>query len=290
MNTPVEDFAKEASVLGRQNYARWDDALFDQVCQTSARYLWTQSKQDNVLLENYIRVLSEALGHGYVTQAASPEYRDVYVKHTKWRCLLEYWLILEAPIQLSALPTGQRLAVLAKVWNVGENSLRGPSWMDPFLLKKALQSPVPLADVETHLSLWLGPLLAPKAASAWEPPFEVHTLNSREIDNDFLPGEMHMSAPAVVCVADRRLPNVFGGVFLHEQPCTLLGHHSDLGRCEMPPINMEISFDGEGVQIGKNRVLLPFINELHSYLICPSGVIFATAVDSQKLWIVRSAS
>src|SRR2546421_535476 len=81
---------------------------------------------------------------------------------------------------------------------------REPVWVDRYVLACAGQLRR-LADLEPFLVQVLEPALLPAATAHWQGPFQVGVLDGRRLLDEFLPGEMHLAAPAVLCVHDRRL-------------------------------------------------------------------------------------
>jgi hypothetical protein len=272
---------------GKEHFGRWDQSLFEAVVDGPIKHFWARCGGDLTSFEGYLRLMVEGVGKGHVTQAVDPKHAEYYARFIKWRSLLEFWLVLKVPEEVPALPVGQRLPVLANTWNLGENILQQPSWIDRYLLHKAIASSPPLAAVEKQLDVWMEPLLRPLTPALWKPPFDVRVLDGRMLHDDFLPGEMELSAPSVVCVRDRRAENVFGGIFLDDEPCTLLPHHRHLGSYQGDPAAVQVEFGVSEVRIAGHTVPLPHLLQVHSHLICGQGMILASAIDSQRLWLIQ---
>ncbi len=232
--------------------------------------------------------MAEGIGRNYVTQSADPKHYQFFVNHLKWRSLLEFWLVLRIPLEFPALKPADRTPTLAKLWNLGENILHDRPWVDPYLLKRNLELPASLLDIERQLARWLEPVFKPAPAAPWGPPFSVRVIDGRAIRDDFIPGDMHLCAPWVVCVRDRRLPDVFGGVFLSEDDGTVITHHRDLGRDDSHTPQADVEVGASEVKIAGHRVELPKLGRIHSRLICGNRAALFTAVDSQRIWLVRS--
>ncbi len=287
MPNPFEQLVAAANQSGRETHAGWNSGLFGQAARGSAQFFWDQSDGDVVATENLLRLIGEAIGRGYFTQGISPEHAKFLAGHCRWRCLLEYWLNLSIPLEVPRLPPARRLHRMAVLWNLGEKILRDQSWIDPYLLKKFVAAPPPLADLERQLAAWMEPLLQPARRATWVPPFDVQVVDGRDIHADFLPGEMCLGAAAVVCVRDRRLDGVFGGVFLHEPECEVIAHHRDFGAAPANGAPVPVEFQPGRATINGHDVMLPFVNRVHSHLVCESGAVLVSAVDSQRLWVIR---
>ena len=287
MNAALQKLVEAHCESGKKNYARWDDRLYQQICAGPATFLWDKTAGDSAVAEGYLTAICEGIGRGYVTQSADPKFHEFFVKHIKWRSLLEYWLVLALPLGLPSLKPDLRVPFLGKFWNLGENILRDKAWVDPYLLKRSVESQLPILEIEKQLAEWMSPLLQAPTVSRWQPPFEVRVIDGRTIRDDFIPGEMHFSAPFVACVRDRRLQDSFGGIFLHELGGPVISHHNDLGQHKSEPPNVSVESDGSSATINGHTVPLPHIGRVHSKLLFAGGIILLTAVDSQKIWLIQ---
>ena len=287
MSNPFDQLVATASQTGRETHAGWNNDLFAEAARLLGGFVWKQSHHDTVATENYLRLLAEGVGRGFLTQSYAPEHLEHFSQLYRWGCLLEYWLNVTLPLELPKLPPARRSAVMARVWNLGENILRDQPWIDPYLLKKCVAHSPTLAELENQLNAWMEPLLQPPRQATWQPPFDTQQVDGRIIHPDFLPGEMGLAAPALVCVRDRRLDAIFGGVFLHEHPCRVISHHRDF-RADLdrtPSVHVEFK-PGQAV-INGHVVALPYLNRVHSHLVCHHGAVVISALDSQRLWVIR---
>ena len=273
---------------GQRDYARWDEKLFQQLCRGPVEYFWEKTDHDLVATEGYLSALAEGIGRNYVTQSADPKHHQFFATYLKWRSLLEFWLVLRIPLEFPALKSAERTMTLAKLWNLGENILRDKPWVDPYLLKRNIELPAGLLDVERQLAVWLEPVLKPAPSASWEPPFTVRVIDARAIRDDFIPGDMHRCAPSVVCIHDRRLPDVFGGVFLNEDDGRVITHHRDLGGDGAQTPRSDVEMGTSEAKINGHVIVLPKLGRIHSRLICGNRAALFTAVDSQRIWLVRS--
>jgi hypothetical protein len=145
-----------------------------------------------------------------------------------------------------------------------------------------------LAGIEEFLTATLEPAFGAAQPAQWKGPFLLTMLNARSLVDDFLPGEMHLAAPAVLCVHDRRHEKVNLGVFLRpRQESRFIGLTPCLGSYEEDAPKVEVK-EGK-VQIGKLQVDLPKLRVCHRHVVARAGFAVVSAVDSQRLWIVESA-
>lgn len=205
-----------------------------------------------------------------------------------WSSFLALCLVHLVPCSLSKVPDQQRLPLLAKIWNLGEGLLREPAWVDRFVTANAVSLPS-LESVESFLVQTLEPALAPAKPSQWKGPFALTILDARSSDDDFLPGSMHLAAPAILCVHDRRRTDVRLAVFLQTQRRSrILGLTACLG--EYPGLAGHLPFRlaPHQLEVGGHRVGLPFLRWAHAHVAANTGFVAVSAVDSQRLWIVES--
>jgi hypothetical protein len=274
METLFHTLAQE----GPRRWSGWDAGLFAQTgrgpARALARSLDGEAHAEQVLTA-YLRLVQEAIGLGYLGAGPDP---GNFLTH----CLLRV-----VPDKLASVPAPERLAVLAKVWNLGEGLLREPAWVDRYVVACAAQL-TDLADLEAFLVRVLEPALVPVRAALWQGLLHVDVLDLRPVLDEFLPGEMHLAAPAVLCVHDRRLVGVHVGLFLRpERKSAFLGLTPCLRQYaeEAPPGKLE---DGR-LTVGAATAELPLLGRGHRHVRTRSGFAVASAVDSQRLWVVESA-
>jgi hypothetical protein len=135
----------------------------------------------------------------------------------------------------------------------------------------------------------LEPVLEPSAPASWGGPFGLVVLDTRAAHDPFLPGEMHLAAPAVLCVRDRRNPDVHLNILLrHGAGSRVLGLSPPLGEYPEEVHAPEVRFSDGRVRIGKHRVDVPLLGKPYRVATAGSGFVVASAADSQRLWIVES--
>jgi hypothetical protein len=266
-----------------RRHARWDANLFGALCAGPGRRLWQglagQPTAEPVLAA-YLELVREAVATGYLRAAAGG---------TDASCFLALCLLRLLPESLGTVAAAERLPLLVKVWNLGEGLLRQPAWVDRYVVARAAELPV-LADVEEFLLRVLEPALAPAAPSAWAGPFAVAVLDARPLCDEFLPGPMHLAAPAVLCVHDRRQPGVQLGVFLRPgRQSRFMGLTPCLGAYPEEDGLPRYAVEEKRLRVGGQAVELPLLRRPQAGLLARAGFAVVSGVDSQRLWVVESA-
>jgi len=284
MDPVLENLIVAVAREGKRRHARWDGALFDEVACGPALALWKSLKdqpQPESVLSAYFQLVQEALGTGFLKRADGAALRQ-------WPNFLTLCLVHLVPASLAAVPNSERIPLLAKVWNLCEGLLREPAWVDQYVTALAAQLS-DLADIEGFLVRTLEPALAPTKPARWEGPFVLAVLNARPLDDDFLPGEMHLAAPVVLCVHDRRRAGVHLGLFLqHGRRSRFLGLTPCLGQHGPAEGLPAVQVTEQRLQVGSRAVDLPFLNCCREHALAGPGFAVFSAVDSQRLWVVET--
>ncbi|MDB4932414.1 MAG: hypothetical protein JWM10_4898 [Myxococcaceae bacterium] len=275
----IDALLDEMAALGREQHSRFDAAAFRAIGADAAGLLWAETRDApgaEVVLRSYLRLLAEAVGMGCAA-------RDPSGAHANLLSLLFAELV---PVLLPAVAPARRPRALADAWNLGEGLLSEPAWMNRYAA--ALCAPVAsLDDFPAHLAAVLAPALAPRPASGWLGPSTVRVLDARSVRDDFLPGAMHLAAPSVVCVHDRRAPRSQLGLFLdYAGQSSLLGPTPCLGanlrEGALPPV----AFARNAAEIAGRAVPLPWLRAPQDTLVTAAGFVLATSADSQRLWVI----
>jgi hypothetical protein len=291
----VTDLAAQATAIvdeWRRRHADCALEAFAQVVATRgaalAAGLGHAAEADRVV-DAYLRLIAEALQLGYLDRATCAHLEAGPAPPTNLlaRCLLDV-----VPRWLPTCAADRRLGVLAQVWNLGDGLLRQPPWMAR-IANALLPDVEDLEHLGQALAEKLEPLLSPPRSSSFAGPFALQMLDLREVDDEFLPGVMHAAAPAVICVHDRVRPGRYGAVALALRGgCRTLGTtpclSDDLAPETRDPIEVQIG-RGRARILGRD-VELAAVEVEHAHLALASGFVVVSAVDSQRLWIVESAS
>jgi hypothetical protein len=96
-----------------------------------------------------------------------------------------------------------RARLLAQLWNAGEKLQAKPTWLNRYLAVR-LSGLDSLVDLEPFLARVLEEGLDAVPDSPWKAPFVWQVVDPSRFDGAFLPGEMHLATPSIVCVHDRR--------------------------------------------------------------------------------------
>ncbi len=288
MSDAFEDVASRLGGVGARNFARWDAALYRDLCAGPAARLWKRlgaKPGGAAVIEAYLALAVEGLGLGYIDRAGFDAATGSPPSAHNLIALL--WL-QKIPSARFGGPPDAQVALLTRAWNLGEGLATQPAWLNRYVAGALTVRPS-LDDLEARLTEVLEPALTVRAPSTFRGPFAVTTIDATEVDELFLPGVMHLSAPAVLCVHDRKRPGVGVGVFLRPQgassflslgPC--LGQGPSDG--EAPPC----ATSEDAVRIGDTRVTLPLLAHAHRAIVTRAGYCVVSAVDSQRLWIVES--
>jgi hypothetical protein len=267
-----------------RRHACWDARLFDELAegpvQTLGEGLQGQPQAEAVLAA-YLRLVEEAIGAGYLK-------RYDRVPAERWPNFLAFCVARLIPISLARVPGNEQIPLLARVWNLGEGLLREPAWVDRYVMACAA-SLTDLDHIEDFLIRTLEPALTAGKPAHWSGPFALVVLDARLVDDDFLPGDMHLAAPTVLCVHDRRRADVHLGVFLqHDRQSRFLGLSTCLGDYRTPAELRPVRVEGQRMHIGTREAELPLLGTCCGHIVARPGFAVASAVDSQRLWIVES--
>ncbi len=228
-------FVEELEANARGRFVRWHPPLWHEVLEGPARHLGEALKAAGVpqaeaeaLLRTYLKLSAEGIGLGYLYPASAGR-RNFFT--LAWAELV--------PRMLAAVPAPQRGAVLAQLWNLGENLESAPPWVQRLFCRVGQALPS-LADIEAQLRVSAAAAMAPPERPLGSEARALWIDLSRE-DGRFLPGPLHFLAPTVVCVHDRHRGAVAGreaatqGVWLQDTP-VLLGA---MGCQETPPVERQ---------------------------------------------------
>lgn len=146
-----------------------------------------------------------------------------------------------------------------------------------------------LDDLADRLTAILEPVLAPPRRSKWAGPHRVDLIDTRQYDSDFLPGEMCLADPCLVSIKDRRRDVRLGLQLESGGKSAVIGAIDPADRSlqvESEPIAVE--FQAELLAVKAVRARLPFLRRVFTHLATTSGFVVASAVDSQRIWLVEA--
>ncbi len=223
----------------RARFVRWDPALWAQVVAGPAELLAAglsaaqrPGEDARGLVESYLRLAS----HLFAREGTGAE-----------TFLSKAWLEL-IPRALPAVAAHRRAEVLAQCWNLGENLLQRPPFLDVIFQRVAVDSgavsDLPALVSEVERQVFQPPDEAPLTAGATSAVW----IDTRAEDPHFLPGACRLVAPTVACVYDRLRtggggrPPVALGVWLRPEPL-LLGPMRGLDETAAEPAG-DPGFDG----------------------------------------------
>jgi hypothetical protein len=284
MNPDLESLLTPLRHDGPRRFALWNAALFEEVAHGPAAALHQKlhgQPQAAAVLTGYLRLVQQAIGTALLTRpCAGP---------VAWTSFLERALVELVPELLPRERPVDQLPLLVKLWNLGEGLRREPQWVDAYVcaLAGGLRR---LGELEPFLVRLLEPVLTPPAPAAWTGQAALQVLDFRPHHEEFLPGPMYLAAPCVLCVQDRRLPGVQMGVlFRAGRQSQVLGLSQGLGEYAEEAEKPAVWFADQSVRVGKQTVPLPLLRRPHAHVVARAGFVAASAVDSQRLWVVESA-
>lgn len=268
---------------GPRTFSRWDAAVFDAVAHGPATALAERlagQPDADAVIDGYLRLVQQGVGSGVLKHAAAGA--------AGWSSFLERLLVELIPARLPEIAPERRLKVLVDAWNLGEGLLREPAWVDRYV--NACASALPRLDgLEDFLVRTLGPVLTPAPPAAWTGLMKITVLDLRAAHDEFLPGQLRLAAPTVLCVEDRRRAGLQVGVFLrHKQKSEALGVVSGLGGYEEADALPPVTFADGRAKVGSRVAEVPTLRKCHTFAVARAGFVVACAEDSQRLWVIES--
>ena len=284
----IKDILSKLQEEGPRRFARWDSDFFAREC-ASAFYIlhWSirGEPDEEAVTEAFGRLLMEAVGAGHISPETSSGGSSPAARHENFlsRCFL--WVL---PRGLKRVEAGQRVQAMAEAWNLCEGLLGEPAWVNRYIVSRSeeITSPAGLRD---YLIEVLAPVLTPPEPATWSGPFGVQSMNTREVLDDFLPGDFYAVAPRVVCVKDRRQEGVEVALFLqHGGQSRFMGLTGGLApwseRAEVPPVEVT----PQKVRAGALEVELTSVTHPRGHIALASGFVVVSALDSQRVWVLES--
>jgi hypothetical protein len=265
---------------GPRRFSNWDAPLFAAYCRTvlpAMRQVLPAGCERT--FAGLSALVHQGIGEGYLKSDPASEPAN----------FLEFCIRDWLPEVLCVLPEEEHLPLLARVWNLGEGLLHEPEWVDGYVMSR-IGELRGQGTPEAILIDILRPLLEPAPAARWEGPYRVTLLSLRQADDEFLPGEMKLAAPTVLVVSDRRRPVRLGVHLCREGRSMVVGRFGPNARFPDEPNAVDVEWERGSVRIGDDRVSLAFLAEPFRWAVASAGYVVASASDSQKLWIVESAS
>lgn len=285
MSNPFDHFTEQYQNEGARLHASWNADLFQSLCTGPVASVWKSLgpeakglEQSKKLLEGYLHLLQEAVGQGYIQNSTGGP----------WSNMMELVLVKFLPEQLASIKPSQRHSELAKIWNLLEGLLGEPAWINQLVLARALELKQ-VTQLEQFLVDVLDPVLSPAPTAKFSGPFRQVVLDTKSLDEDFLPGEMTLAAPWVLCIHDRRRPVRLGVLLQKEGRSEFIGLLPELEPYHDSAPLPRVKAENSALYIGEQKVELPRLNVPYRVAIARAGFVVASALDSQRLWVVESA-
>ena len=266
---------------GRQLYSRWSPTAWRLCCQGPATQLWdalASSPDAQPALANYLYLLREAVGLQYLWPNA-PGDLDPHDAAKAGASFLATAFCETLPRLLPKTPPADRARLMAQLFNVGEKLQSKPAWLNRYLAVRLLELDFPDA-LEPFLARVLEEGLEAVPDSPWKAPFVWQVIDPSPFDRDFLPGELHLATPSIVCVHDRRRAGHHVAVLLRKAGASIcLGATPCLGKTGEP------FTPGQQAFALFSEASLP---ERLSHLATRGGFAVLTSPLSQRLWIAEA--
>jgi len=287
MSDAWEVLVHELVTQGPRQHADWDAELFSTLVKGPAQQLRlmleAEPRRDKVA-GAWLKLVAEAVGLGQLDQASAKYLLQRHGPVPESLTLVGRCLLHFAPAQLPAYPVERAVELLARTWNLCEGLAAQPLWLNRYAAS-VTEAPA-LEKLDEFLATTLAPALAPARAAAFSGPFTLAVLDTRKLSDEFLPGDMHLAAPSVLCVHDRRHEDVKLGLFLAPNGATrFLGVQACLGSGPVDKAPVPV-VQKDTVKVKGHDVLLPKLSKAHRTLAASSGYVVTSAEDSQRLWVM----
>lgn len=289
MTTDFETLVEHHAREGERRFSRWNGDLFHAVVYGPGKRLAGSidgSPDAATIFLGWMKLVEEAVGLGYVRPGIIvSEDKLAFAPEN----LMELLLLDLLPGRLGAMAPNGRAALLAKAWNLAEGLLAEAPWLN-LVVASAMKNVPSLLDIEGRLLRILETALAPRAKSSFQGPYSVKVMDLRDVDSAFLPGRMHFAEPALVCVHDRKRPDVVAGVLLGAKSAPSLAFRSPclaektVAETNLPTVSLTLA----GLCVGDARVPLPMWTRGHAVVASRAGLIVVAAIDSQRIWIAET--
>ncbi|MEZ6129819.1 MAG: hypothetical protein R3C59_14140 [Planctomycetaceae bacterium] len=283
MTDDLDQLITQYREQGPRRFAAWNADVFEAflkgpVANLSRQLKWTdRESHDSVIVPNYLRLIYEGIGAGWLS---TPD------RSVPAATFLDHCLQTLVPYGIGRIAQSRRSRVLQQVWNLGEGLAREPQWLNQYAITRTTWS-TSLEHLEKHLVEILAPVLSPAKPSDWQGKYELRILNLREHSDTFVPDQMYLAAPALLCISDRTDPSRRLAVLLQKQ-----GQSEVLGAVGRLPEYTEefdrpiVETHPDQVTINSHRIDTPLLNSARQSLCVRSGFVTVTAEDSQRLWLV----
>ena len=276
---PGAEIIERHRQAGPQQFSNWDASLFEKWVEGPISTLLAHLQQGDELNPSQVQIFQSYLS---LVQAAlwqsATKGMPRFIEHCLWHLI---------PQQLSQLPPAQQAPLLAKVWNLAEGLAHEPLWVEQYVLSR-IGELHDLTVLDTFLIELLTPILTTPSPAQFKPPFQHTILNARPLEQDFLPGPMHLAAPSVVCIKDRFRPIYLALLLERKNRSRLLGPLTELGKYQQDVNRLPIAdFFEQFVNLNNYKIPLPLLAHVESSLLSIGGFLIASSVDSQRLWVVE---
>lgn len=278
----LESMRNDARDHAARQFSRWDDRFFRRLWYDKFYYVLDDLYHEDhpQLCRDYLTLVSEMIGRGYI-------HDDDSIYDISRQNFLAHAFLNLVAWRFRDLSHSQRQDTLVTLWNLGEGILQSPQWIQEIIRSKCHEF-YQLDTIEHQLESLLAPAMSQVEPATWEGPFAVSVLDMREVDETFLPGNMYMVSPTVLCVQERRREGEYIGVFLNKNgQSSFIGSTGDLGS-PYPSTQPTLHFGDNHVEIDEQHVPLTHFGTCQHHTCSEAGFLVANTRNSQRLWIVES--
>jgi hypothetical protein len=280
MDDAAQALLRRLAEEGPRRFSAWDAPRFEAYGRGFLAAAWDRlSEGRGPTFAGLAAMVQQGIGRGYLggdPGAAPGNFLEF--------CLRD-WL----PDALAGLPAEQHSTLMARVWNLGEGLLREPAWVDGYVMSRVGEFRG-RDKPEAFLVDILRPLLEPAPEARWEAPYLVTTISLRKSDDEFLPGDMQLAATTVLVVSDRHRPVRLGIHLRRQGRSVVLGAFGPAGAFADGPSGVAVAWEGDAARIGADVVTPPWLGRPFRWTLVRAGFLVASALDSQKLWIIEAAA
>lgn len=281
----LEKLVSDLREVGPREFASWNAAAFEYyvkhaLVRLSQHIKWRDKKvADNETLANFVRLVYQGCGAGWLLPQGQDSLAPTYLAH----CLLQL-----IPYRLAEIDRKQRGEVLRNIWNLGEGLAQQPQWLNQYAIARSPWS-TDIAALEQHLETILAPVLTPLAPATWQGGYSLKVLDVHRSYPEFVPGEMYLAAPAVLCVKNRiNTENTIAVLLERAGSSDVLGTVPALPRYSELFARPQIAVSATEIRVNGQVAAQAMISAPAETLCISSGFIAVTAEDSQRLWLLEA--
>lgn len=285
MDPEVSQLIEHLGSTGPRQFSIWDSVAWESYVERPFASLChsleyrDQDKADTLSLSNYLQMVYQGVGHGWLTVVDDTIPAPNFLAYALQRLI---------PYQLMDYPRPERSALLLRVWNLAEGLVHEPLWLNRYAVARTSVYEN-LGRLDTHLKQILAPVLSPSPPADWNTDFRLRVIDFKEVESEFVPGDLYLAAPAVLCVQNRIRPTEVLALLLQKpSQASVLGAVGNLPRYVERFQAPDIRTGADSITINGKQVPTPLIQFPRDHLCVASGFVAVSAEDSQRMWLVET--